>query len=298
MSLTRRTAISLTGSATLLAVVGDAQARARNFLKNYIRSAGHASTYAVPSDAASDIEHLRITARWAGGVVRAVLENTGTVPVAIKEIVVLDSPHDFPESTGIYGEGFTMLSTTSGTLGTPAWESYRDAVHYRIPEPADALTAYGMVLLSPPHQGHLLIGFLSCKRFVGAINIWPDRVRVGFDAENISIAPGERWVLDPVILVTSADRDAALAASLNVPLASIKPVPTPGCTLDGPPGTLWGKICILTKYSPMRWWLPRVQRCWTTFKSTTATRPRWAIGLMPARILGARWRICAQQSRA
>jgi alpha-galactosidase len=105
-----------------------------------------------------------------------------------------------------------MLSTTSGTLGTPAWESYRDAVHYRIPEPADALTAYGMVLLSPPYQGHLLIGFLSCKRFVGAINIWPDRVRVGFDAENISIAPGERWVLDPVILVTSADRDAALAA--------------------------------------------------------------------------------------
>jgi hypothetical protein len=69
-----------------------------------------------------------------------------------------------------------------------------------------------MVLLSPPHWGNLLIGFLSCKRFVGTINIWTDRVRVGFDAENISIAPGERWVLDSVILVTSADRDAALTA--------------------------------------------------------------------------------------
>lgn len=211
MSITRRRAMSLTGSATMLAAACGAYAHTRHAL-GFFSTRTHRSNYVIASDATSDVEQLRLTARWQGGELRAALENVGVAPVAIKEIVVWETPHDFPGSTGIYGEGFTMLSTTSGTLGEPTWEHYRDSLHYRIPEPTDALTAYGMALLSPPGRGHLLIGFLSCKRFVGTINVWSDRLRVAFGAENLVIAPGERWLLDSVVMIAGPDRGAALAA--------------------------------------------------------------------------------------
>jgi alpha-galactosidase len=211
VNLTRRDAIAVTGSAALLTAGGGAMSRSSTALTRFIPAARNARGYVIPSDAPADNGSLVLTTRWYGEELNSVLENRGAVPVAVKEIVVWDVAHRFPSVTEIYGEGFTMLSTTSGTLAAPVWEHYRDAIHYRIPEPASALTAYGVALLTPPEGDRVLIGILSSNRFVGTISVWPDRLRVAFDAEDLVIAPGERWALDPIVVMTGAEGGTVLS---------------------------------------------------------------------------------------
>ena len=106
-------------------------------------SAAVGASGAAPKD-------VRVVREWAGPVCRSRLVNDGPAPVRVREAVLFDVPHDHPAETRLYGEGFTMLSQTAGTLGKPADLGLTDRKHYRIPQPADATTVYGVLTLSPP----------------------------------------------------------------------------------------------------------------------------------------------------
>lgn len=171
--------------------------------------AGASSVTAV--DANTDIRCLTVARQWNGAILTTTLHSACKAPVAVREVVTLQGKHDLPAATGLYGEGFTMLTLAVGTLGQPENLGRLDSVHYKIPQPEGSQTYYGAALLSPPGADHLLIGFLSAKRYVGAINLWPDRFRVAFDTEGLSIAPGESWTMEPVYVGARVRRGELLA---------------------------------------------------------------------------------------
>jgi alpha-galactosidase len=164
----------------------------------------------VTVDPAAETSCLALERRWSGPVLSTTLRNGCRAPVAIREVVALQGPHDLPPQTALYGEGFTMLSLAVGTLGAPENLGRLDSVHYKIAQPAGSQTYYGAVLLSPPGAEHLLIGFLSTKRYLGSVNLWPERFRVAFDTEGLRIAPGETWRFEPVYVRSGAARGALL----------------------------------------------------------------------------------------
>jgi alpha-galactosidase len=191
-----------------IAVAFAAQAHAARFDAGALKQ-GSAAVVPVQTGAATDC--LKLDRKWAGPILTTTLRSQCRASVAIREVVALQGAHDLPPQSGLYGEGFTMLSVAVGTLGKPENLGRLDSVHYRIPQPAGSHTYYGAVLLSPPQAGHLLVGFLSYKRYVGSISLWPDRYRVAFDAEGLSIAPGETWTFEPVYVGSGAGRSALMA---------------------------------------------------------------------------------------
>jgi alpha-galactosidase len=164
----------------------------------------------VTVDPTADTRCLALERHWSGPVLNTTLRNLCDAPIAISEVVALQGPHDLPPQTVLYGEGFTMLSLAVGTLGAPENLGRLDAVHYKIAQPEGSQTYYGAVLLSPPGAGHLLIGFLSARRYLGSVNLWPERFRVVFDTERLSIAPGQTWTFEPVYVGSGAARGALL----------------------------------------------------------------------------------------
>src|SRR5581483_7748458 len=127
--------------------------------------------------------------------------------------------------THLYGEGFTMLSQTDGTLGKPHDLGLTDRKHYRIPQPDDATTLYGLVTFAPPGGGHVLLAFTSCRRFVGRFYVRPKSVQVVLDGEGQTLAPGQTWELEEFTAAAGPDRNALLAA-LADRLAANHPPPT------------------------------------------------------------------------
>ena len=165
----------------------------------------------IPQEGSADTEHLSIKLRTSGDVTRAELVNEGSTPVKIKEVVLFSLPHNFPPETRLYGEGFTMLSLTCGTLAKPeAVSPYLDAVHYKLPQPAGAKTYYGLVMLSPPAEQRTLMAFTSCRRFSGKFNVRADSIEVVVDADGVELAPGERWELEELLVAKGESREALL----------------------------------------------------------------------------------------
>src|SRR5215813_14105789 len=115
---------------------------------------------AVVSD--DDVSKVKIVRRWKGSVCHAQIVNQGTQPARIKEVLLFDLSLSFPATTRLYGEGFQMLSQTSGTLGQPTdLGNYTDAKHYKLPN-----AFYGMMMVSPSPREHHLFAFTSCRRFI------------------------------------------------------------------------------------------------------------------------------------
>ena len=148
-----------------------------------------------------------------GRLVGALLRNNSGAPIRVKEIVLCAAYHRLPPETAFYGEGFQMLSQTAGTLGAPrSVGNYTDAGHYKIPQAADSLTAYGLATLALPRNGeHLVLAFATCRRFVGEIRIGAEQIELVLDAEGLELAPGETWHLDEIWLGVGQDRDALMA---------------------------------------------------------------------------------------
>ena len=147
----------------------------------------------------------------AGKVIDFELRNRGTNPLMIKEVVLFDWKHELPASSELYGEGYTMLSQTGGTLGKPmALSTYLDRKHYRLPVPDGFYDVYGVALVTPPGQPTVLLGFSSCKRFVGKFYVNADRIQVVVDTEGLVLAPGESWRLEQLFVAEGNDRNALL----------------------------------------------------------------------------------------
>jgi alpha-galactosidase len=163
------------------------------------------------------------------------LVNRGKKPVRIREVVVFSLPHTLPPETQLYGESFQMLSQTTGTVGKPIDLGYSEPKHYRIPGPADATVATGLITLTPPQQPSQVLAFTSCKRFIGRFYLRPGAIDVVVDTEGLAIAPGETWNLEEILLGQGTARAqllAAVAARINEnhPPLKWKQPPTGWCS--------------------------------------------------------------------
>lgn len=151
-------------------------------------------------------EGCAVDVRWQGERCSATLTNKGKQAVAVGEVVMLELPHGFPATTRIYGEGFTMLSQTGGTLGQPEdIGGYTDRKHYRIPEPGDALTVYNSLALTPPQGESLLLGFTSCRRFSGRFHVRAHSIQVTMDGEGRMLGAGESWTFEEFCRLRGTD---------------------------------------------------------------------------------------------
>jgi alpha-galactosidase len=160
-----------------------------------------------------DAAEVKVVREWAGMVCRAKLVNEGKAPVKVKEVVLFDVPHALPPETHLYGEGFTMLSQTAGTLGKPLDLGRTDRDHYKIPQPSDATVVYGLLTLQPPGGAHAVLAFTSCRRFVGRFYVRPKSIQVVLDTEGLTLAPGQTWDLEEFQFGSGDDRNALLAAA-------------------------------------------------------------------------------------
>jgi alpha-galactosidase len=219
----------------VLGAVGVARAAGED--KSPLVAAVHkAAGRVVPLDTKADVAGVRLVREWDGQTCRSRLVNDGKSALRIKEVLLFDVPLDLPGETEFYGEGSQMLSQTGGTLAKPAdIGHYTDRGHYKLPQPADATTVYGMMTLSPPKGDHLLLGFTSCKRFITMFHVRPKSVAVVVDTEGLSLAAGQTWELEELLCAAGpgrADLLASLAAriAVNHPARLPKSPPTGWCS--------------------------------------------------------------------
>lgn len=155
---------------------------------------------------------LTLALEWQGEHATATLRNDGKSAVPVHDIVLFDYAHKMPGDTAFYGEGFQMLSQTAGTIEKPVdLEQYTDRGHYKLPEPAGFRSVYGLALFSRPDPSRLLVGFASCRRFVGRIDVSPTNIRAVLDGDGVAIEPGETWQLEDLVVASGPDRDELLA---------------------------------------------------------------------------------------
>jgi alpha-galactosidase len=141
----------------------------------------------------------------------AVLQNNTDKPLQIKEVVLLDVQHGWPGESAFYGEGYTMLSQTAGTLAEMRdVGKYTDKRHYRLPEPAGLRTVYGMMRVTPPDAETTVLGFTSCRRFVGSFDVNQTNLRVVIDTEGLTLKPQEPWELEELAVFSGSDADIML----------------------------------------------------------------------------------------
>jgi alpha-galactosidase len=189
----------------------------------------------VPADAAEAPPEVKVVRDWSGSVCHTRIVNEGKKPVRIKEIVLFDLPHALPVETRLYGEGFTMLSQTHGTLGKPLDMGLTDRKHYKIPQPDDATTVYGLLTLHPPQGDHTLLAFASCRRFIGRFYVLPRSIQAVIDAEGLTLGAGQSWALEEFVFAAGGDRNALLTSLAeriagNHPPLHREAVPTGWCS--------------------------------------------------------------------
>jgi alpha-galactosidase len=152
---------------------------------------------------------VALTRRWEGNICFAAVENRGTQPVKIGSVVLAEFAHGLAPETPVYGEGFTMLSQTAGTLGQPVDEGfYTDRQHYRIPEDNGRRTVYGVMTLRPAADRVVLLGFTSARRFVGRFAFDSSTLSISCDVEGLLLPAGARWELEPLLVLEGTDHNA------------------------------------------------------------------------------------------
>ena len=160
---------------------------------------------ALTVDGGIAAEEIKLDREWTGSLCRTRIVNNGKVAVGIKEIVLFDIPHTYPPQTHLFGEGFTMLSQTAGTLAKPLDLGLTDRNHYKIPQPADATVVYGLLTLWPPKGEHAVLAFTSCRRFIGRFYVRAKSIQVVVDAEGLALEPGQSWELEEFMFAAGAD---------------------------------------------------------------------------------------------
>jgi alpha-galactosidase len=110
-----------------------------------------------------------------------------------------------------------MLSQTGGTLASPLdYSQYTDVKHYRLPEREGARAYYGLLTLAPPGRETSLMAFTSCARFSGKLRVTAEaahRLEAVIDCEGLSLAAGQTWTLEELMVASGSDRAKLLAAA-------------------------------------------------------------------------------------
>lgn len=149
---------------------------------------------------------------WQNGDWHGTVRNESSEPVSLAECVIADLEHGLSPDTGVYGEGFTMLAQTGGTLSDPVDEGfYPDRSHYRIPEPDGLRTVYGVMTLQTGPDHHVLLGFTTCDKFSGRFSFSGQRLRISIDLEGLALAPGQSWSMERLRVVGGEERGQLLA---------------------------------------------------------------------------------------
>jgi alpha-galactosidase len=216
--MNRRAALRLCGAAPFLGW-GGVRAGPRGAGGLDLAAVKAAPWRLLPAAEGGSLDGVQVRRSWQGPVCRSALVNIGRLPVRIREVVLFDVPHALPPETGLYGEGFQMLSQTGGTLGRPAdLGDYTDAGHYKLPQPADAVVAHGLLTLAPPGEGQRLLAFASCRRFAGRFDLRASSLAAVVDTEGLELGPGETWELEELMFLAGAEGEAMraeLAARLS-----------------------------------------------------------------------------------
>jgi len=195
-----------------------------------------ASAKVVLADGATTSNRIVVDRKWNGDLCALSVKNTSSVSVQVKEVIVFDLQHQLADSTKIYGEGFQKLHQVGGTLGKPEdWGSYSDRSHYKIPEPENLCTAYGMLTLQLPQNNRLLLATTSCNKFISRFSFDAKRLRISLDCENLVLQPGETWNLEEFLATASTDREKNYdrlieAISKHHPRLKHDPVPMGWCS--------------------------------------------------------------------
>jgi alpha-galactosidase len=221
--------------ALLFAVAGLATALAGQGPPSVLDAVRDAPATVITAEGAKAPDHIRVVREWSGSFCRSRLVNDGKTPIKIKQVILFDVTHNYPPTTHLYGEGFTMLSQTGGTIGNPVDMGYADRKHYKIPQPEDATVLYGLLTLSPSDDDHLLMAFASCRRFIGRFYVRPKSIQAVLDMENLTLAPGETWELEELTVTAGKDRNAMLGSlaeriAKNHPPLRTETVPTGWCS--------------------------------------------------------------------
>lgn len=158
-------------------------------------------------------DKLTVVRHWNGPKCRSQVINNHPHAVRVKEVVLFDVTHGLPGETPLYGEGFQMLSQTGGTLGQPLdLGNYTDPKHYKLPQPADARTVYGLLTLAGPASStHHVMAFGSSRRFTGMFNVRRSSIEVVVDLEGVALGPGEMCELEEFCLFAGSNRDTLLS---------------------------------------------------------------------------------------
>ena len=150
---------------------------------------------------------LQVTRDWQNNVCHAAIVNKGTQTIAIKNIILFEIDGSILDSSSkIYGEGFQMLSQTAGTLGHPVKiGGYTDEGHYKIIAPHNLPTAYGMFTITLPGGECVLLGFSTCRKFIGRVSFSAQKIIVSVDAEHLQLKPGQRLQLEDFMALPGTD---------------------------------------------------------------------------------------------
>ena len=164
------------------------------------------------ADGAAAPATVQLTRTWYDRFCEVQIRNTGTAPVALKEVVLFAVEHAMPAGTPLYGEGFQMLSQTGGTVGAITdLGNYTDAKHYRLPEPEGARVVHNLLTFAAGGS-HQLLAFTSCRRFSGTFHLRPGSIEAVLDLEGRTLNPGESWPLEEFAFFSGGDREALLAS--------------------------------------------------------------------------------------
>ncbi len=189
----------------------------------------------VPIEPVSGPLEVALARRWNGDFCAPKLTNRGKRAARIKEVVLFSVRHDLPADTELYGESFQMLSQTAGTLGKPSDLGYSELRHYKIPQPEGATALTGLMSLTPPRGDPMVLGFTSCRKFIGRFYVAEGAIEIVVDTEGIELAPGESWDLEEFTFMQGPNLAALLerlAARINSrhPRRIFRPIPTGWCS--------------------------------------------------------------------
>lgn len=208
--LTRRELLQLAASAPVLALSPRSIAAVQPGVLDqaaFARAPWRATTMSGAAAPAT----VQLTRVWHHRFCQPEIRNTGTAPVALKEVVFAIA-HAMPADTPLYGEGFQMLSQTGGTVGAITdLGNYTDAKHYRLPEPEGARVVHNLLTFAAGGS-HQVLAFTSCRRFSGTFHLRPGSIEAVIDLEGLQLAPGETWPLEELTFLAGSDREALLAS--------------------------------------------------------------------------------------
>ncbi|MEO0055023.1 MAG: hypothetical protein RLZZ50_970, partial [Verrucomicrobiota bacterium] len=71
-------------------------------------------------------------------------------------------------------------------------------------------TVYNYLRITPPGGPTILVGFTSCRRFHGKLNINADRLQLVAITENLTLLPGARWEMEELLVAQAFSSATAL----------------------------------------------------------------------------------------